>query len=255
MRARFARSRQQNREAHGSMVGIVGKVQRDEHNGPCARDSTATTRRRSGVARTHAFAHRYAEELGLGPDPRHWDAAGVVSALILLGHDVPGDFVIGDAAVQRVQRAALSAPPSIDSAMRAEASPTLAAAALAGDVAASSAGGEQPKFTTCLRDRDTYRHAIVKFSPPRDTAIGQRWADCSYASISHFRRCVKTRSTRVKQRSCYSAVVPTWKLSALIVWARMGVAAWSHFLRSTPPTTAGSIVGTRLPTVSSATNG
>ena len=44
--------------------------------------------------------------------------------------------------------------------------------------AASSAGGEQPKFTTELDDADgRHKHLIVKFSPPRGTPFGERWHD------------------------------------------------------------------------------
>ena len=44
--------------------------------------------------------------------------------------------------------------------------------------AASSAGGEQPKFTTELDDADgQHKHLIVKFSPPRGTPFGERWRD------------------------------------------------------------------------------
>lgn len=44
--------------------------------------------------------------------------------------------------------------------------------------AASSAGGEQPKFTTELDDSDgQHKHLIVKFSPLRGTPFGERWHD------------------------------------------------------------------------------
>src|SRR6266852_644170 len=55
-----------------------------------------------------AFARRYSDELGLSSDPRVWDAPGVLTALLLHGEDSPGDFVIGDIALERTQRAALS---------------------------------------------------------------------------------------------------------------------------------------------------
>jgi hypothetical protein len=44
--------------------------------------------------------------------------------------------------------------------------------------AASSAGGEQPKFLTEIDTRDgQHKHLIVKFSPPRGTPFGERWHD------------------------------------------------------------------------------
>jgi hypothetical protein len=48
---------------------------------------------------------------------------------------------------------------------------------LRGDPVGSSTAGEQPKFTTTLRDSDGYRSVIVKFSERNDTPGGQRWAD------------------------------------------------------------------------------
>lgn len=44
--------------------------------------------------------------------------------------------------------------------------------------AASSAGGEQPKFVTEIDTPDgQHQHLIVKFSPPRGTPFGERWHD------------------------------------------------------------------------------
>ncbi len=125
-----------------------------------------------------AFARRYGDGLSLGPDPRLWDAGGVLTAFVMHGDDLPGDFVIGEAARERVQRATLNPPPSVPTEERAARYGRLAQAVLAGEVAGSSAGGEQPKFTTCVAEEEgNYRHVLVKFSPPEDTAIGRRWVD------------------------------------------------------------------------------
>ena len=125
-----------------------------------------------------AFARRHAAGLGLGTDPQRWNADDVLVALLAAGDDLPGDLVIGDEAVAVLQRARLGdidAVPDEDRARRYE---DLAAAALAGEVAGSSAGGEQPKFTTaCRAANGQVRHVLVKFSPPLDTAAGRRWAD------------------------------------------------------------------------------
>jgi hypothetical protein len=48
---------------------------------------------------------------------------------------------------------------------------------MAGAPPGSSAQGEHPKFTACLVEDERHSHVIVKFSPPRSTPIGQRWAD------------------------------------------------------------------------------
>ena len=41
--------------------------------------------------------------------------------------------------------------------------------------AASSAGGEQPKFLSEYSHAEGWRHCIVKFTPPHGTPFGQRW--------------------------------------------------------------------------------
>ncbi|MBX3024619.1 type II toxin-antitoxin system HipA family toxin YjjJ [bacterium] len=125
-----------------------------------------------------AFARRHAAALGLGQDPQQWSADEVLVALLALGDDLPGDLVIGDRAVAALQRARLSDAAAVPDAERPARYESLAVAALAGDVAGSSAGGEQPKFATVCRAADgSVRHVLVKFSPPVDTAAGQRWAD------------------------------------------------------------------------------
>jgi hypothetical protein len=124
-----------------------------------------------------AFARLHAEELGLSLDPRLWDAAGVIEALLLYGHDLPGDFVIGERAVTRFQQATLGIPAAVPSDKRRSRYGDLAVGALQGEVPGSSAGGEQPKFTACVEASGTLRHVLVKFSPLADTPGGRRWAD------------------------------------------------------------------------------
>ena len=55
--------------------------------------------------------------------------------------------------------------------------PREAANAMAGGPSGSSAHGEHPKFTALLDDAGRLTHVIVKFSPPVDSPIGQRWSD------------------------------------------------------------------------------
>src|SRR5690606_2380488 len=56
--------------------------------------------------------------------------------------------------------------------------PRLAAAAAAGDVAGSSAGGEQPKFLAVTTGPDgDPRSVLVKFTATMDTPMARRWAD------------------------------------------------------------------------------
>lgn len=124
-----------------------------------------------------SFARRHHEFLGLAADPRLWDGAAVLVALLQFGNDLPGDFVLGDQALAQAQRAALRPPEPIPSTQRADRYSHLAAAALSGETSASSVAGEQPKFTARIDDGGEVRHVLVKFSPTREVPSGRRWAD------------------------------------------------------------------------------
>ena len=89
------------------------------------------------------FAHKH-PELQLGADPRHWSDDDVLKAMALFGDDLPGNLVVGEAALQRFHT-----------------------------LPGSSAGGEQPKFCTQVDGR----HVIVKFSPAGTSHVDQRTRD------------------------------------------------------------------------------
>ncbi len=122
------------------------------------------------------FAQRSAHELGLDPDILRWNEDAVLTALLLRGDDGPGNFVLGDQALERALR---STPETIPAPQRTERYAALAQATLAGERAGSSAAGEQPKFTACVEDADgSLRHVIVKFSESVEgNPVAQRWAD------------------------------------------------------------------------------
>jgi len=116
-----------------------------------------------------AYAMTHAANLGLPSNPESWDDNGVMRVLLAHGHDVIGNLLLGDLARNRFL--ALPAPtPVVD---RAEAYLRLAAAADAGDIPGSSAGGEQPKFTAFTEGG----HVLVKFSAPDDNPVSERWRD------------------------------------------------------------------------------
>ncbi|MGH8192540.1 MAG: type II toxin-antitoxin system HipA family toxin YjjJ [Rhodanobacteraceae bacterium] len=128
------------------------------------------------------FAHRHARELALPEDLSHWNEDAVITALLLRGDDGPGNFVLGETALERALRAE---PERMAAATRGERYARMAEAALAGEEVGSSAAGEQPKFTACVDGADgACRHVIVKFSEPVDgNPSARRWADlllCEY---------------------------------------------------------------------------
>lgn len=123
-----------------------------------------------------AYASTHATNLGLPSNPDTWDDGSVVRALLLHGHDVVGNLLVGELARNRFIE--LSTPtPIVD---RAGVYPRLAVAAGAGDLPGSSAGGEQPKFCA-YTERG---HVLVKFSVQDDNPVSERWRDLLMAE--HF---------------------------------------------------------------------
>lgn len=122
------------------------------------------------------FGQRWSRELGLPSDILRWNDDAVLAALLLHGEDAPGDFVLGEGALERALQSELDITPVV---ARGNRYGELAAAALAGESVGSSAAGEQPKFTATIDDGDgDIRHVIVKFSEPvSDHPAARRWAD------------------------------------------------------------------------------
>ena len=124
------------------------------------------------------FARSYAPSLGTPLDPRRWSNDDIIAALIQFGEDLPGDLVIGETAAAAIQGRRTGNVEAISAASRATAYPARADAMLAGENPGSSAAGEQPKFTACVRDADgAFRHVIVKFSGSGGRPEDRRWAD------------------------------------------------------------------------------
>lgn len=100
-------------------------------------------------------------------DPRYWNANHIGRYLISNGDDLPGNFKFGEQALSRVRRR-----PAVTTE---EAYPALADSVMSGVIPGSSAGGEQPKFTTFCANRSA--HVIVKFSPLGHSDVARRWRD------------------------------------------------------------------------------
>lgn len=122
------------------------------------------------------FARTHAAELGLGEDILRWSNDDVLAALLLRGEDGPGQFVLGERALEKALSATATGLQAAERDLRYT---ELAERALSGPQIGSSAAGEQPKFTTCVIDADgSPRHVIVKFSEPvHANPVGRRWAD------------------------------------------------------------------------------
>lgn len=100
-------------------------------------------------------------------DPRHWNTNHIGRYLISNGDDLPGNFKFGEQALLRVRRKPVVTTEKDY--------PALADRVMSGVIPGSSAGGEQPKFTTFCGNRSA--HVIVKFSPLGSSDVAQRWRD------------------------------------------------------------------------------
>jgi hypothetical protein len=126
-----------------------------------------------------SFASAHARELDAPEDLSRWHADNVLAALVRYGDDLPGDLVLGEAALTRALQQSVEPADVVDTADRSEEFLRRAQSALQGGPVGSSAGGENPKFTALLRDEPgRFRATVVKFSEPVSSSPGAlRWAD------------------------------------------------------------------------------
>lgn len=115
-------------------------------------------------------------ELGLPTRVIDWTDEHFLTYLTLRGTDSSGDLIVGSEALDRYL-AGTQANGIVSAQERPESYPVFAAASMAGTPPGSSAHGEHPKFTVCVAEGETRTHMIVKFSPPRSSPTGSRWAD------------------------------------------------------------------------------
>jgi hypothetical protein len=124
-----------------------------------------------------AFVRNCHEELGLPPRSVDWRDDHALIALARRGEDTMGNLVVGQESLDRYFRMVQAAGTTMDAEEREAAYPRLAQEAMTGQPAGSSAGGEQPKFTTTIKQDGVVQNLLVKFSPPLATEEGRRWAD------------------------------------------------------------------------------
>jgi hypothetical protein len=124
-------------------------------------------------------------ELALPQRAIDWNDDHYLQYLTRRGADTVGDLILGDGSFNEYVELQKPRMP-IGRDARAAEFPRLAKQVMAGGLPGASAHGEHPKFTTLLfRDND-YQHALVKFSPPVTTAVGQRWSDLLVAeNVAH----------------------------------------------------------------------
>ena len=121
------------------------------------------------------FPLRY-EDLALPERLVDWNEDHALYALARRGEDMAGNLIVGAESHAR-WLALAKGSASIAANDRLARFGLLAQQTLAGKTAGSSAAGEQPKFTAEVGTAADLRHVLVKFSPPLETAAGERWSD------------------------------------------------------------------------------
>ncbi len=126
-----------------------------------------------------AIARRLAGGLGLPPNLQMWNDDHNISYFLTHGDDLPGDIIVGDAAMERAGQLLRSpATTAIAAGERAEIYPRCVEAVQRGEVIGSSAGGEQPKFLATVQSATAgSRSLLVKFSPTGTSPAATRWSD------------------------------------------------------------------------------
>ncbi len=122
-----------------------------------------------------AYASRYAASLGLPPSLSTWSDSHGLRALLVHGHDMVGNLLLGP--IARETFIAMPEPVALSMADKPAFYASLAVAAAQGDSPGSSAGGEQPKFTAYAQTDAGSAHVLVKFSELPNSPVSQRWRD------------------------------------------------------------------------------
>lgn len=132
-----------------------------------------------------AFGKRMASLFQMGAKPEEWTDLELASSLIGFGPSLQGSFILGDGrSLRDFQNNLIRAADGYYKNTSPHTYAVFAQDALNEEEEyGSSAGGEQPKFTTMVCDTpdETPRAVIVKFSPQLTSPAGSRWADLLYA--------------------------------------------------------------------------
>lgn len=105
-----------------------------------------------------------------------WNDDQYLRYLTQHGSDCVSNLILGDAAFSEYL-SSVRRREVIQAEERRRRYQELAQEVMAGGLPGSSAHGEHPKFTALIATSGGERAVLVKFSPPRSTAIGQRWSD------------------------------------------------------------------------------
>jgi len=114
-------------------------------------------------------------DLELPSDARNWSTDQTLRYIANYGWNLIGSLIVGEAAFQRYVSLAHEPQNVVTTKTRKQRYPMLSADVLGAGAPGSSAGGEQPKFLATKLPPGS--SLLVKFSPPRSSALGRRIAD------------------------------------------------------------------------------
>ena len=121
------------------------------------------------------YAQRHGMALGLPDRLGDWTDTHALRALLVHGHDMVGNLLLGDLAKESFLAQLPTSP--IGEQEKGGRYQQLALDAARGERPGSSAAGEQPKFTAFVATPEGARHVIVKFSEAEDGPVSERWRD------------------------------------------------------------------------------
>jgi hypothetical protein len=132
-----------------------------------------------------SLAKHVAKLYQVDEDPEKWNDLELHQVLASHGYNLQGNLLLGEGrALDTFQEGRIKIAEGHYKDVSPEVYYDLAESALSeGEQYGSSAGGDQPKFTTLAYDspEDSGRAVIVKFSPKLDTPSASRWADLLHA--------------------------------------------------------------------------
>ena len=122
-----------------------------------------------------AYAANFGAAMGLPNTLKEWTDSHALRALLLHGHDLVGNLLLGP--IARDKFMAMPEYVGLPASAKAAVYTRRAVGASQGESPGSSAGGEQPKFTAYAVTDNGPQHVLVKFSEKLDSAVSQRWRD------------------------------------------------------------------------------
>ncbi|MCP5464553.1 MAG: type II toxin-antitoxin system HipA family toxin YjjJ [Deltaproteobacteria bacterium] len=132
---------------------------------------------------------RQCKDLNVPRDIRVWTGDHCLQYFYHYAWNLLGDLIVGDKAFALHLKHAAQETHLYAKRSRSKVYPKLAEALLEDGDVGSSAGGDQAKFLLSLKDTPR-KHVLVKFSPPLNQKVGQRWGDlliCEHIALQALR--------------------------------------------------------------------